>query len=99
MARGHNNPDHDANDKMALLMHELGHNLGFLHSDQTAGYNIPGTADAAWHSRNTCGSIMRSSVFTCGWRTSGRSAWSTSDWRAVGWDYKILRNLLRYFLK
>ncbi len=84
--------DHEAlsaESRMTLMIHELGHNLSFLHSNQVEGIRIPGTSDAAFHQAYTCGSIMRSSVYVCGWQLSPWSQWSSDDWRSIGWSYGV----------
>ncbi|PKV51867.1 hypothetical protein ATE84_3967 [Aquimarina sp. MAR_2010_214] len=72
---------------MALLIHELGHNLGYLHSDQNDGGQIPGTNGPSYHQRNNCGSVMKSSVYTCNWRFSSTPGWSRDDRTAITWAY------------
>ncbi|WP_299438417.1 hypothetical protein [uncultured Aquimarina sp.] len=74
---------------MALLIHELGHNLGYLHSDQTEGELIPGTRGASYHRANNCGSVMKSSVYVCNWRLSSTPGWSSDDRRAINWGYRL----------
>ncbi len=74
---------------MALLIHELGHNLGYLHSDQTEGSLIPGTRGVVYHRANNCGSVMKSSVYVCNWRLSSRAGWSSDDRRAIDWAYDL----------
>ncbi len=74
-------------DRMVLMIHELGHNLGFHHSDVTAGTHIPGTNNAAYHQNNNCGSIMKSSVYTCGWTLSATPQWTKDDTAAIEWAY------------
>lgn len=34
----------DANEKTALIMHEIGHTLGIMHTDAGSGTSIPGTS-------------------------------------------------------
>ncbi|MEW7277537.1 M57 family metalloprotease [Aquimarina sp. 2201CG1-2-11] len=85
VAKNHNNTS-DA-DKMALMLHELGHTLGFHHSDVTSGTHIPGTNNAAYHASNDCGSIMKSSVYTCGWTLSATARWTADDRTAITWAY------------
>lgn len=78
--------------KMTLMIHELGHNLGFYHSDSTNGRLIAGTRGANYHRNNNCGSIMKSSVYNCNWRaSSGTSYWTSDDWRAIHWAYTLYR--------
>ena len=43
-----------------VIIHELGHTLGFHHSDMTSGYYIPGTPDPAVTGTYDYGSVMRS---------------------------------------
>ncbi len=74
---------------MALFIHEFGHNLGYLHSDQYEGGLIPGTRGAAYHQRNNCGSVMKSSVYTCNWRISATPGWTYDDRIAIDWAYDI----------
>ncbi|GAA4272396.1 M57 family metalloprotease [Aquimarina gracilis] len=74
---------------MALLIHELGHNLGYLHSDQTEGGLIPGTRGPAYHAANNCGSVMKSSVYVCNWRISSTPGWSSDDRIAIDWAYDL----------
>ncbi|WP_298779385.1 M57 family metalloprotease [uncultured Polaribacter sp.] len=79
------------NTKMVLLIHELGHNLGFEHSDSTRGDYISSTGGATYHTNNTCASIMRSSMYVCDWRTD-YSGWSLADRRAIHNTYKYKDN-------
>ncbi len=72
---------------MALYIHEFGHNLGFLHSDQYDGGQIPGTNGVSYHQRNNCGSVMKSSVYTCNWRMSTTPGWTYDDRTAIRWAY------------
>ncbi|WP_106792812.1 hypothetical protein [Aquimarina sp. Aq78] len=72
---------------MALLIHELGHNIGYHHSDQTYGGHIPGTNGVAYHQSNNCGSVMKSSIYTCNWRFSSTPGWSRDDRTAITWAY------------
>jgi hypothetical protein len=72
-----------ARQRLTLMMHELGHNLDFEHSDQNVGFNIPNTETAAFHAANTCGSIMRSSIFECGWDFNNVKNWSQWDRTAI----------------
>ncbi len=74
-------------DKMVLMLHELGHTLGFHHSDVTTGNHIVGTNNATYHTNNNCGSIMRSSVYTCGWTLSATAQWTVDDGKAIDWAY------------
>ena len=72
------------------MLHELGHTLGFQHSDQNLGIRIPGTRDIRYHDANDCGSIMKSSVYNCNWRFgSSRAAWTPDDWTSIGWAYRL----------
>ncbi len=84
-------PIDDASDitRMTLFIHELGHNLGYHHSDGTLGGLIPGTRGAAYHAANDCGSIMKSSVYNCGWRLSSNAAWTYDDWISIHWAYGL----------
>ncbi len=76
--------------KMTLMIHELGHSLGFQHSDQNFGNRIPGTRDYRYHAANNCGSIMKSSVYNCSWRSgSSSSAWTSDDWTSIHWAYRL----------
>ena len=80
----------DFNSNMALLMHELGHNLGFGHADVATptGFEfITNTHDSAWHVANKCGSIMRSSVAACGWKPDGVRVWSSDDIISINRNY------------
>ena len=72
---------------MALLIHEFGHNLGYLHSDQYGGGQIPGTNGPSYHQNNNCGSVMKSAVYTCNWRFSTPSGWSSDDRTSITWAY------------
>ncbi len=84
--------DHEGSSSestMALLIHELGHNLGYLHSDQTEGDFIPGTRGPGYHAANNCGSVMKSSVYVCNWRISSTPGWSSDDRRAIDWAYDL----------
>ncbi len=74
---------------MTLLIHEFGHNLGYYHSDSNDGGRIPGTRDATYHRNNNCGSIMKSSVFVCGWRVSATPRWTYDDRIAIDWAYEL----------
>lgn len=76
--------------KMTLMIHELGHILGFEHSNQTRGVLIPGTNGASYHENNTCGSIMRSSIYNCNWQSgSAVAGWSRDDKTAINWAYDL----------
>ena len=76
--------------KMTLMIHELGHILGFEHSNQTRGQLIPGTNGASYHENNTCESIMRSSVYNCNWQSgSSVAGWSRDDKIAINWAYDL----------
>ncbi len=76
--------------KMTLMIHELGHTLGFHHSDQNLGIPIPGTRDYRYHQRENCGSIMKSSVYNCNWVSgSSRAAWTSDDWTSIHWAYRL----------
>ncbi|MDY8137932.1 hypothetical protein [Aquimarina sp. 2201CG5-10] len=84
--------DHEGSSSestMALLIHELGHNLGYLHSDQTEGGRIPGTNGPGYHAANNCGSVMKSSVYVCNWRISSNPGWSYDDRTAINWAYGL----------
>ncbi len=74
-------------DKMALMIHELGHTLGFHHSDVNLGMHIPGTNNTTYHTNNNCGSIMKSSIYTCGWTLSTNAQWTNDDKIAIEWAY------------
>ncbi|CAL2092022.1 conserved protein of unknown function [Tenacibaculum sp. 190524A02b] len=75
--------------KMTLMIHELGHILGFEHSDQTRGNLIPGTYGPSYHASNNCGSIMKSSVYNCNWRSgSTATGWTRDDRTSIRWAYK-----------
>ena len=74
-------------EKMVLMIHELGHTLGFHHSDSNLGRNIPQTNNATYHANNNCGSIMRSSVYRCGWTLSTNAQWTDDDRTAIDWAY------------
>ncbi|MDC1162468.1 M57 family metalloprotease [Tenacibaculum sp.] len=74
--------------RMTLMIHELGHTLGFEHSDQTRGVRIPGTQGANYHARENCGSVMKSSVYNCNWKSgSTRAGWTRDDWTSIHWAY------------
>ncbi len=73
---------------LVLMMHELGHNLGFEHADKNIGNRIPNTETPDFHFRNGCGSIMRSGVFTCSWDYNNVKNWSQSDINALAWAYR-----------
>ncbi|PSL46369.1 hypothetical protein CLV51_103347 [Chitinophaga niastensis] len=75
-------------EKLLLMMHALGHTLGYLHADQYAGLLIPGTPDPAFHQANACGSVMRSVTYVCGWGYDGIKRWSPSDITAIQWGYR-----------
>jgi hypothetical protein len=71
---------------LTLMAHELGHTLGFEHADQTNGSPIPCSGGSNFHRDNTCGSIMRSTVFVCGW-TNSAANWSLGDKYMIEWAY------------
>jgi hypothetical protein len=69
---------------LCLAIHEIGHSLGFAHSDQSAGTNISGTNNATFHTKNVCASLMRSAVYDCAWgatnpRKGLPGAWTSND--------------------
>ena len=78
------------NQNMVLLMHEIGHTLGYGHSDQATGTGmtfIPNTHNATWHSGQNCGSIMKSAVYVCGWSSDNVRRWSADDITAINYGY------------
>jgi hypothetical protein len=74
--------------RTVLMMHELGHNLGYLHANRSEGNNIPNTETPEFHQNNRCGSIMRSSVSSCNWQLDGVKNWSEYDRIAIEAVYK-----------
>jgi hypothetical protein len=77
-------------DKLVLMMHELGHNLGYEHSDQNVGvFTIPNTQTPAFHQSNACGSIMRSLISICAWDYNNVKNWSESDRNAIEWGFRF----------
>jgi hypothetical protein len=89
------NQPSDNNVRIVLMIHELGHSLGYEHSNanrsSTAVYLGSTTGTSQFHIDNTCGSVMRSTVFQCGWASDNRSKWSTSDKNSIdllyGFDF------------
>ncbi len=73
---------------LTLMVHEFGHTLGFAHADQNVGYNIPNSGTPSFHASNNCGSIMKSSVFVCGW-TFNAANWSSFDRAMINWAYRL----------
>lgn len=86
-AQPHQNFGFDAN--MVLMIHEIGHNLGYQHSDQSLGFQIPNTGSIEFHQNNDCGSIMKSLPFNCGWTNDNVKRWSVSDRTAIEWGYRF----------
>ncbi len=81
------NNSYTENENLTLLLHEIGHALGYTHSDINEGNPlIPDTNNAQWHIDNTCGSIMRSSVFPCNW-TLETSDWSANDITSINYIF------------
>ncbi|HAS43948.1 MAG TPA: hypothetical protein DCS93_25955 [Microscillaceae bacterium] len=80
--------DQSQEGKMVLMMHEIGHTLGFRHSDQGGGILIPGTQGIAYHQSRNCGSLMKSSVFVCGWAYNGVKRWTNDDRIMIDWAYR-----------
>ncbi len=80
------NTTYTKEQNLTLMLHEIGHALGFTHAnvDNGGGTAIPGTHDFAWHQTNGCGSIMRTPVNTCKW-TETATDWSEDDTKAI--DY------------
>jgi hypothetical protein len=77
------NASSTAKQKLVLMMHELGHNLGYDHSDQTFGFILPKTQSPIFHINNVCGSIMRSQIFECTWDFNNVKSWSVWDINAI----------------
>jgi hypothetical protein len=81
--------DSSSRFKLALMIHELGHTLGYEHSDQNVGvYTIPNTEDPTFHTNNGCGSVMRSGIFVCNWDYNNVKSWSQSDINAIEWGFR-----------
>ncbi|MEW7278095.1 M57 family metalloprotease [Aquimarina sp. 2201CG1-2-11] len=80
------NTTYTKEQNLTLMLHEVGHALGFTHANLNngGGTAIPGTHDFAWHQTNGCGSIMRTPVNTCKW-TETATDWSEDDTIAI--DY------------
>jgi hypothetical protein len=81
------NPMNDGGSRLVVYMHEIGHVLGYNHSDQNGGIKIPNTGDATYHANNACGSLMRSGVSQCSWAFDGVVRWSQYDQTAINTYY------------
>ncbi|MEW7279890.1 M57 family metalloprotease [Aquimarina sp. 2201CG1-2-11] len=86
--------------KVLLVIHEVGHILGFTHPNQVynGGTNIPCAGTREWHSNNTCGSLMNSTVNGCNWPNEattiqqfreGANGWTLTDRYVIDWAYEL----------
>lgn len=68
-------------DKVGLMVHELGHNLGYWHTNQPGAYHIPGTPYTDYNS------IMHPNI-PSGWQYN-IAAWTSGDREMIRWAYGL----------